>query len=320
MVYPRKAACGSARPFAQLFKTLDLSHEALIVNEPLTKRELFYRDVALFKSQRVVDQLVDDVAASFRLERHEMNIRASSKGLVCGEGLTISLRRGHDVHVNASGGTLIPVIEDVNFYSVSEDVRWVLVVEKEAVFNVLCQLDFINRAVLPGRGLLITGKGYPDMATRYLVNNLANSLPPSVPLLALVDGDPYGLDILSVYKYGSQSLKHENKRLSAERIKGLGLWTSDIRELGIDLGAMLPLTVRDEQKALAMLRTKILPNKWKHELMRMIYTRRKAEIEIILTIPRTSELGESAPLVQLDHSPFFTYLVERISRAVCRQQ
>ncbi len=70
--------------------------------------------------------------------------------------------------------------------------------------------------------------------------------------------------------------------------------------------------------------------------MRMIYTRRKAEIEIILTIPRTSELGESAPLgnfyvcfhegarslisaVQLDHSPFFRYLVERISRAVCQQ-
>lgn len=52
----------------------------------------------------------------------------------------------------------------------------------------------------------------------------------SVPLLALVDGDPYGLDILSVYKYGSQSLKHENRRLTAERIEGLGLWTSDMRE------------------------------------------------------------------------------------------
>jgi hypothetical protein len=61
-----------------------------------------------------------------------------------------------------------------------------------------------------------------------------------------------------------------------------------------------------------MLRTKAIPNKWKYafippqllcflthcrnELMRMIYIRRKAEIEIIITMPRISELGESAPL------------------------
>ena len=45
-----------------------------------------------------------------------------------------------------------------------------------------------------------------------------------------MDGDPYGLDILSVYKYGSQSFQHENARLRAERIEGLGLWMSDMRE------------------------------------------------------------------------------------------
>lgn len=38
LTYPRKAISGSARPFAQLFRLLDLSHEAIIANEPLTKR------------------------------------------------------------------------------------------------------------------------------------------------------------------------------------------------------------------------------------------------------------------------------------------
>jgi len=33
--------------------------------------------------------------------------------------------------------------------------------------------------------------------------------------MALVDADPYGLDILSVYNYGSKALKHENERLAA---------------------------------------------------------------------------------------------------------
>lgn len=131
MIYPRKSIGGSARPFAQLFRLLDLSHEALIANEPITKRELFYRDVALFMSQRVVDKLLDDVTASFRLERRDMNIRASSKGLVCGDGLTIGLHRGQEINVDITRATLIPVIEDVKFYSISGDIQWVLIVEKE---------------------------------------------------------------------------------------------------------------------------------------------------------------------------------------------
>jgi meiotic recombination protein SPO11 len=52
----------------------------------------------------------------------------------------------------------------------------------------------------------------------------------SIPIVALVDGDAYGLDILSVYKYGSHSLRHENKKLAAKRIEWLGLWASEIAE------------------------------------------------------------------------------------------
>lgn len=46
--------------------------------------------------------------------------------------------------------------------------------------------------------------------------------------MALVDGDPYGLDILSVYKYGSLAMQHENEKLAAGRIKWLGIWTSEL--------------------------------------------------------------------------------------------
>jgi meiotic recombination protein SPO11 len=52
----------------------------------------------------------------------------------------------------------------------------------------------------------------------------------SIPIMALVDGDPYGLDILSVYKYGSHSLRHENDKLAARRIEWLGVWASEIAE------------------------------------------------------------------------------------------
>lgn len=46
--------------------------------------------------------------------------------------------------------------------------------------------------------------------------------------MALVDGDPYGLDILSVYKYGSLSMQHESGKLATKRIKWLGIWASEL--------------------------------------------------------------------------------------------
>jgi meiotic recombination protein SPO11 len=45
-----------------------------------------------------------------------------------------------------------------------------------------------------------------------------------------VDGDAYGLDILSVYKFGSRSLRHENDKLAANRLEWLGIWASEIAE------------------------------------------------------------------------------------------
>lgn len=50
----------------------------------------------------------------------------------------------------------------------------------------------------------------------------------SIPILALVDGDAYGIDILSVYKYGSMRMKHENEHLAAARVQWLGLWGREL--------------------------------------------------------------------------------------------
>ncbi len=83
------------------------------------------------------------------------------------------------------------------------------------------------------------------MATRQLVCTLSENLPTTyirslslgvlllidiirVPILALVDADPYGIDILSVYKYGSQRMSHENERLVAPNVRWLGLFGSEI--------------------------------------------------------------------------------------------
>ncbi|KAJ7495976.1 topoisomerase acting in meiosis, partial [Mycena galericulata] len=287
MRYPAKRVTGSARPFAQLFKVLELMHEAVVDGVPATKRDIYYKDVPLFKKQKVVDNLVDDLAATFELERADLNIRATSKGLVCGSGLVVHLASGEKVHANDTEGALIPAGEDIEAFTVGEDVEWLLLIEKDAVFQTLCRLRLADHPGLTGRGVLLTigqGKGYPDVATRQLVATLAACLPRRIPILGLVDGDPYGLDILSVYKYGSRGMVHEHAKLAAPRIKYLGVFASELASYGVDRDALLPITKYDEKKALAML-VRPIPAKWKKELSRMLHSRRKAEIEILATVP-----------------------------------
>ncbi|KAJ3737480.1 DNA topoisomerase IV alpha subunit [Lentinula guzmanii] len=282
ITFPKRSSNASVK-LAQLFKVVDSMHEAVIERVPVTKRDIYYRDVPLFKDQRIVDTIVDDVAASLKLERSDLNVRATSKGIFCGSTLSIYLSSGDIVCGNDSEASLIPVGEEVKTFNVDEDLAWVLIVEKDAVFQTLRHLNASNHPSLPGRGLLITGKGYPDMATRHLVKSLSDSLPQTIPIMALVDGDPYGLDILSVYKYGSSRLRHENNKLAARRIEWMGLLSSELAGFGIDKDALIPISQHDEKKALSMIQRSqdVMPAKWRKELVHMLHTRRKAEIEIL---------------------------------------
>ncbi|KAI0645380.1 DNA topoisomerase IV alpha subunit [Trametes meyenii] len=319
---PQRSRGPSARPFAQVLRTVDLMHEALTNGVPTTKRDMYYKDVELFGSQPTVDRLVDDLAATLEVGRADLYVRASLKGLICGAGLTIHLRCGEIMHMSDQEPALIPHSEDIERFDVDGELAWVLVVEKEAVFQTLCRLRLTTHAGLPGKGLVITGKGYPDVATRQLVRTLSTNLPPHVPVLALVDGDAYGIDILSVYKNGSARMQHENAHLAAERVHWLGLWSSELAAHGIQKDALLPITKHDEKKARSMLKRDGLPARWQKELQHMLFARRKAEIEILSTVGpasyaagpgvngymRSGEPGSSG-------IPLLRYLLAKISSA-----
>ncbi|KAG6326820.1 hypothetical protein ID866_12269, partial [Astraeus odoratus] len=73
---------------------MSYAHHALEQGISLTKRDLYYNDVALFKSQKAVDRLVDDLAATLKQDRADLNIRATSKGLIVGSGLVLHLVGG----------------------------------------------------------------------------------------------------------------------------------------------------------------------------------------------------------------------------------
>jgi meiotic recombination protein SPO11 len=61
-----------------------------------------------------------------------------------------------------------------------------------------------------------------------MCRNIFHNLFTRVPVVALVDGDAYGIDIVSVYKFGSVALRHELCKLAAPRVECIGVWASEL--------------------------------------------------------------------------------------------
>jgi meiotic recombination protein SPO11 len=197
--------------------------ELLLENQVSTKRDLYYQNVNLFDSQGFLDQAIEDISCSLGVSRDELNIIASGKGLVIGP-IRITLKSQQVLLCTTP--TLIPTPSQISNIEVMGS--RLLVIEKDATFQSLISNDFIAKC--PGI-VLVTGKGYPDVATRSLVTMISTELtndsfwsdtfPNSTSNLdqfwensitdrnntstaILVDGDPDGIEIMLCYTVGSK--------------------------------------------------------------------------------------------------------------------
>ena len=118
---------------------------------------------------------------------------ATSKGLVAGD-LTLNFNKKSITYIK-SRGDLIPQ-EMYELSSIKTSVNFVLVVEKDTIFQKL--LGDRDKCPEYLNCILITGKGEPDIATRILVNRLAEI--EKLPTYILVDNDPYGFEIMCTYR------------------------------------------------------------------------------------------------------------------------
>ncbi|KAI0157961.1 DNA topoisomerase IV, alpha subunit [Hypoxylon sp. FL1284] len=212
------------KKFTCVLQILHICHEALISGYIITKRNIYYQDPDLFGSQRYVDTLVDDIAFTFGVGRDALNIVAASKGLIAGN-VFLTLRNDTILACSSdSSGTLIPHPEGICRIDIA-GAKWIVIVEKEATFRSLAASRYFETAAA-GVGILITGKGYPDLVTRQFLH-FVHSAFPRVPVHALVDFDPSGIDIMLTYKRGSQSLGHE-ENVTVPRLTWLGPKSSDV--------------------------------------------------------------------------------------------
>lgn len=133
--------------------------------------------------------MLDDVACLVGCTRTSLNVVASEKGIIIGRVQFKDDGDLIDCTKMGVGGKCIPPTPD-RITDLRSDAHFVLLVEKDAAFMRLAEDRFYNKYPC----IIITAKGSPDVATRLLLRRLKMEL--NLPVLALMDSDPYGLKIL----------------------------------------------------------------------------------------------------------------------------
>ncbi|KAK4445740.1 Spo11/DNA topoisomerase VI subunit A [Podospora aff. communis PSN243] len=213
------------RRFEAIFRILELSHEALLSGNLITKRNIYYQNIDLYKSQNMVDEMVDNIAYTLGVGREDLNIVAAARGLIFGP-ITLFMRGGDALQCGlpTDNGILLPSIHSVESIQFNE-AKWLLIIEKEATFRTLAASEYPRNSPI-GPGILVTAKGFPDLATRRFLSTV-HTARPQLAMFALVDYDPHGIAILRTYKTGSKRLEHE-ENVTVPTLRWLGLRSSDV--------------------------------------------------------------------------------------------
>ena len=266
----------SVRKVTILTRVMQLVHGVLSRGIHVTKRDLFYTDVKLFRDQKDSDAVLDDISCMLGCTRNSLHVVASEKGVVVGRLQYKEDGDEIDCTKMGVGGKAIPSNID-KITDMRTDAKFVLLVEKDAAFMRLAEDRFYNKYPC----IIITAKGQPDVATRLFLSKVKRDL--NIPVLALVDSDPYGLKIISVYMQGSKNMAFDSANLTTPDIKWLGVRPSDLDKFKIPEQCRLDMSAKDIETGQHMLNEDFVKQnpEWVKEINIMLETKTKAEIQAL---------------------------------------
>jgi meiotic recombination protein SPO11 len=255
----------TVRKTAITARVMQLVHELCMKGIHATKRDVFYTDVKLFKTQNESDDVLNDVACMIGSTRNSLNVVASDKGVVIGRVRFREAGNLIDCSQMGIGGKAIPAHADC-ITDIEGDAEFVLLVEKDAAFMRLAEDRFYNTYPC----MIITAKGQPDVGTRLFLRKCVDQL--QIPVLALMDADPYGLKILSVYTSGSKNMAYDSLNLTTPNIRWLGVRPSDLDRYDIPEQCRLDMTPSDLATGKQMLKEDFVTQNpdWEAELRTMV--------------------------------------------------
>ena len=268
---------------------LDIMHKAVSEEMHVNQRDLYYQVKSecdpekagkkLFPSIHILCSTINRLSTMTSLPKCNLGVITSPKGLVYGRLEIIDKGKTMKVNCLREGGyTICGNPNQIRNFVFTCSATCIVIVEKETVFQRLRELGIMNKV----HCILITAKGYPDEATRAFVSHLSESYS-SLPLYAIVDCNPDGLQILSTYKFGSSSAtKHRSDPLAVSQISWLGIHPTEAYNSQLYTA---PNFTKHDMKVMKSVMKRFGENscvseEWKSEVLKMSAVQHKIDIEI----------------------------------------
>jgi DNA topoisomerase-6 subunit A len=231
-----------------------------------------------FDAQEECDPILEDLEVALESLREELHVYASSRGAMIGELTFVDTGDTIDATRLGTGGYAIPSIVEPNVIQFKKcNAKFILHVEKDTVWRRFVEDRFWEKH----RCILTHGNGQPPRGVRRLLHRMHNEL--KLPVLVLMDNDPWGYYIYSVIKQGSINLAFESRRMAIPDAKYIGVSSFDYERFGLSDDVKIELDANDIKRSKQILNYPWFAGKkpWEKEIKKMARNGFKMEVEAL---------------------------------------
>lgn len=232
-----------------------------------------------FDTQDESDPILEDLEVSLGALREELHIFAENRGAMVGNITVVD--KGDEINCRrmGSGGYAIPSIVEPDIIEFGKcEAKFVLHVEKGTVWNRFNEDRFWEKH----NCILTHGAGQPPRGVRRLLQRFSQEL--KLPIICVLDCDPWGHYIYSVIKQGSISLAFESSRLAIPEAKFLGIRAKDYEACDLSEAVKIDLKDSDIKRANEILAYPWFAEHkgWQKEVRQLLDNGFKMEVEAML--------------------------------------
>lgn len=233
-----------------------------------------------FEGQEESDPILEDLEVTLGALREELHVFAENRGSMVGN-ITIT-DKGDDIDCRrmGSGGYALPSIVEPDIIQFKKcEAKFVLHVEKGTVWNRFNEDRFWEKH----NCILTHGAGQPPRGCRRLLQRLNQEL--KLPIICVLDCDPWGHYIYSVIKQGSINLAYESQRMAIPEAKFLGIRAVDYKRCGLTDDVQIDLNDKDISRAKQIAAYPWFEKHkgWQREIDMLLKNGFKMEVESLIT-------------------------------------
>ncbi|MHC4991035.1 MAG: DNA topoisomerase IV subunit A [Planctomycetota bacterium] len=279
---------GQARKFMQTVLMADGCQDLVDANKTLSLRGMYYKALhtiagtreKTFDDQSESDAVLEDLEVSLDTLREELHVFAKKRGTMVGNITIVDNGDEIDCRRMGTGGYAIPSICEPGVIRFKEcEADFVLHVEKDTVWSRFNEDRFWEKY----NCILTEGSGQPPRGVRRLLHRLNKEL--GLPILCLLDCDPWGHYIYSVIKQGSIALAFESQRMAVPTAQYVGIRAKDYERCELGDEVKIDLNDRDITRAKQIAAYPWFEGKraWQTEIKQMLRNGFKMEVESLIT-------------------------------------